>query len=55
MAAVPCCPKKANSSLLEEVTERIQKPASQDDTFVDEGFETLEVAHDFLNLFKNKK
>ena len=40
---------------LEEINGQIEELASQDGSFVEEGLETLEIAHDFLNLFKNKK
>jgi site-specific DNA recombinase len=39
---------------LDELTGRIQEIESLDDTFVEDGLGTLEAAHDFLNLFKNK-
>ena len=37
---------------LEEINGRIGDLEGSDDTFVDEGLETLEMARDFLNLFK---
>ncbi len=39
---------------LEEVKGQIQELENLDDSFVEEGFQTLETVQNFLNLFKNK-
>ena len=40
---------------LEEVNGKIQELEALDDSFVEEGLQTLETVQDFLNLFKNKE